>query len=169
MKTILISGATGFLGSHLVKTFVLNDYKVIALKRLNSNTEKINNYLDSISIFNIEDRHEIVKLFEKNKIDVVINASVAYDRTDSDPYEVISANLLLPTFLIDLASKHNTSIFINTDSYFTHMHYGRMKNYTLSKIQFKDWLLNYSERMIIFNMVILPQYSTSFKFSFFEY
>lgn len=87
-----------------------------------------------------------------------MNASVSYDRTDNNPHHVIDANLLFPIILLDLASKNNVKIFINTDSYFTYMQYDRMKNYTLSKRQFKDWLFMYSDRMKIFNLVLMHIY-----------
>ncbi|MCK5460336.1 NAD-dependent epimerase/dehydratase family protein, partial [Candidatus Parcubacteria bacterium] len=32
-KTILVTGATGFLGSQLVKLLTKNNYKIIAIKR----------------------------------------------------------------------------------------------------------------------------------------
>lgn len=63
MKTVLVSGATGFLGSHLVKTFLANGYNVIALKRKGSNLHKIEQYMDSIIIYDIESYNSINNIF----------------------------------------------------------------------------------------------------------
>ena len=35
MKTILITGSTGFLGSHIVEELVVQGYNIVALKRKN--------------------------------------------------------------------------------------------------------------------------------------
>ena len=44
--TILLAGSTGFLGSYLLKSFVESGYTVIGLKRTNSNTYRIDEYLN---------------------------------------------------------------------------------------------------------------------------
>ena len=54
IKTILISGATGFLGSNLLKRLVDQNYKVVILKRSFSNTERIDNYLKKIKSYDID-------------------------------------------------------------------------------------------------------------------
>ncbi len=47
--TILLTGATGFLGSHILKA-IINDYSVIILKRSFSDVAKINNQLALVNI-----------------------------------------------------------------------------------------------------------------------
>ena len=41
---ILLTGATGFLGSHLLSALILNNFKVIILKRSFSLTDRLINY-----------------------------------------------------------------------------------------------------------------------------
>ena len=55
---IMITGATGFLGSHLLK-FIINktDYNVILLKRSFSNLSKISDLISNkrVKMFNIDE------------------------------------------------------------------------------------------------------------------
>jgi len=46
-KTILLTGGTGFLGSHLIKNLI-DKYEIIILKRSFSNTWRIVNFLNKI-------------------------------------------------------------------------------------------------------------------------
>ena len=45
IKTILLTGATGFLGSHLLKTLLKEKIKIIVIKRSYSNIFRISNEL----------------------------------------------------------------------------------------------------------------------------
>jgi CDP-paratose synthetase len=47
-KSILITGITGFLGSHIAEKFLIEGFKVIGLKRVNSNTWRNNEYLNDV-------------------------------------------------------------------------------------------------------------------------
>lgn len=47
-KTILLTGATGFLGSHLLERFFREGHKIIILKRSFSNTWRIDHILNKI-------------------------------------------------------------------------------------------------------------------------
>jgi nucleoside-diphosphate-sugar epimerase len=44
-KRVLLTGATGFLGSHLLEALLKQDYKVVILKRSTSDTWRINHLL----------------------------------------------------------------------------------------------------------------------------
>lgn len=47
-KTILVTGATGFLGSHLCNFFIEKEYNVIGLKRSTSDSWRCANYFDKV-------------------------------------------------------------------------------------------------------------------------
>ena len=50
-KNVLITGATGFAGSHLMDYILENtDYKVFVLKRMNSSLKNIQHALDKITL-----------------------------------------------------------------------------------------------------------------------
>jgi len=55
MLKVLITGITGFLGSHIAENFVNNKIKVIGLKRDNSDTWRCRNFEDKIEWINYKD------------------------------------------------------------------------------------------------------------------
>ena len=53
-NTVLITGATGFLGSHLVKALLKDNYRVVILKRSFSNIKRIENVLSQCCVYDID-------------------------------------------------------------------------------------------------------------------
>ena len=76
---ILLTGATGFLGSYLLRLFVKSGYEVIALKRTTSNTYRIDSYLKKVTLYDI-DKVNLEDIFKNHKIDIVINTVTKYLR-----------------------------------------------------------------------------------------
>ena len=149
IKTILISGATGFLGSNLLKRLVDQNYKVVILKRSFSNTERIDNYLKKIKSYDI-DKVMLDKCFLENNIDAFIHCATDYGRKKIDPMQIIDSNLIFPLKLMEIAINNNCEIFINTDTILDK----RVNSYSLSKSQFLDWFKIYSEKAICINIVL---------------
>jgi nucleoside-diphosphate-sugar epimerase len=149
IKTILISGATGFLGSNLLKRLVDQNYKVVILKRSFSNTERIDNYLKKIKSYDI-DKVMLDKCFLENNIDAFIHCATDYGRKKIDPMQIIDSNLIFPLKLMEIAINNNCEIFLNTDTILDK----RVNSYSLSKSQFLDWFKIYSEKAICINIVL---------------
>ena len=95
MQTILLTGATGFLGSHLLKSLIDKNFNIIVLKRSFSNIYRIENLLNTqnIKIYNI-DETDIEKIFAVNHIDTVINCAVDYGRNKTEVYDLLNTNLI---------------------------------------------------------------------------
>ena len=53
-KTILLTGANGFLGSHLLQAFTDEGFKVVILKRSNSNLWRIKHLASEIISYDID-------------------------------------------------------------------------------------------------------------------
>lgn len=157
-KKILITGATGFLGSHLTKSVLKNtDYEIVLLKRSFSNTFRINEELANpkVKYYDV-DKADLSKIFEENEIGIIIHCATEYDRENSSCSKVLETNLMFPIKLLEMAEEYNVETFINTDSYFNkdNMSYSFLLNYSLSKKSLNLWLKYFSKKIKIINMVL---------------
>ncbi len=114
---ILVTGAAGFIGYHLVQSLLKDDHEVIGLDNFNSYYDinlkraRINNiHNDKFTMFEVDlvDNKSINSLFEKNDFDVVVNlaaqAGVRYSLTNPDKY--IESNIIGFTNILE-ACRHN--------------------------------------------------------------
>lgn len=143
-NNIILTGATGFLGSHLLKHLIdKTNYNIIILKRSFSDLTRISTILDNkrVSVVNI-DQNPIETAFSDRKGGVaIIHVATDYGR-DGSCVKTLEANLIYPIKLLELACKYNIELFINTDSYFNkdNMSYLYLQNYSLSKKSLNLWL-----------------------------
>ena len=149
-KTILLTGATGYLGNNLFNSLVRDpSLEIIVLKRSFSNTFRIKKLFDKVKFYDI-DTIRLEDVFENNKIDIILHCATDYGRKNASVLQIIEANLILPMTLIELGRKHGVQCFINTDTILDK----RVSHYSLSKKQFKDWLLSYKESMVCINVAL---------------
>jgi len=146
--TILLTGATGFLGSHILKNLLDNNFNVIILKRSFSNTWRIDDILDKTIAYNI-DKIDIEKTFKENKIDIVIHTATKYGRKNESFLEILDSNLFFPLKLLDLSLRYNVKTFLNTDTT-AYNHF--INYYSLTKMQFVEWLKLLDNKIRIFNL-----------------
>ena len=117
IKTILLTGATGFIGSHLLEALIENDYNVVILKRSFSDTWRIDNIIKKVKSYDI-DKCDLNKPFEENNIDCVINLATDYGRSKkSSPSTILKTNVIMPLELAEQAVKSHVKCFWNIDSY----------------------------------------------------
>jgi CDP-paratose synthetase len=148
-KNILLTGATGFLGSNLLKALLQNEYNVIILKRSFSNILRIESLIKKVVYYDI-DKIDLHKIFQENKIDIIIHCATSYGRKKIDPLSTLDANLVFPLNLLELGAKYGVKTFLNTDTILDK----RINYYSLSKNQFKDWLKMYSNKLVCINIVL---------------
>ncbi|PIT88158.1 MAG: epimerase [Candidatus Magasanikbacteria bacterium CG10_big_fil_rev_8_21_14_0_10_36_32] len=150
VRTILLTGATGYLGSNILKLLVKdNQYKVVVLKRTISNIFRIKDCLHKTIVYDI-DKIEIEQIFLENKIDIILHCATDYGRKNVNPLQIIDANLNLPVKLLEMGRTNGVKCFINTDTILDK----RINHYSLSKKQFKEWLLSYKNNLICINVAL---------------
>ena len=152
MDTILITGATGFLGSKVLEMLTQNNYKVLVLKRNNSETKRIDTYLEreNVFVYNVED---LDILFETVKIDIVLHLATCSGRNNETFEEIQNSNFYFPLKLIDLSIKFGVEYFINTHTVLK----SSANFYANSKHQLFDYL---NSKSVYFNKIInvIPEY-----------
>lgn len=116
MKTILITGGAGFIGSHMVR-FMLNkypDYRIINLDSLTyaGNLENLRDVEDKLNYSfikaDINDADALQKVFDDHDINGVIHlaAESHVDRSISNPTEFIHTNIVGTVNLLNAARHH---------------------------------------------------------------
>lgn len=141
---VLITGVTGFLGSHLAKYLIETGHSVIGLKRRSSLTYKINLISDRMELFDIEDGLE----FLSSEIDAVIHTATCYGNKGEAVSEILSSNVIFPMTLMEKAKAKNINIFINASTFFCKADgdYGYLSQYIKSKKIFHDFAKSFGER-----------------------
>lgn len=134
-KNILLTGATGFLGSHLLKAFLKKKWNVSIIKRSFSNTWRIDDLLSKIHYLDI-DKSPVETIFEKyGPFDAVVHTATCQGRSGETAGQVVNANLVFPLHLLETAVLFNTPVFFNAATILNTF----LNNYALSKQQFSDW------------------------------
>lgn len=153
-KTILLTGATGFLGSYLLESFISLNFNVIILKRSNSSTIRINHLLNNVIYYNVDLLSSLDDVFVQNKIDIIIHTACSYGRSNESLKEIINTNLIFGINLMELGIKFKVQTFINTGSLLPR----NVNSYSLSKAQLTDWLKINSSKIQVINLKIEHMY-----------
>src|SRR4029079_3988342 len=115
MKTIIITGGAGFIGSHVVRLFITKypDYKIINLDALTyaGNLENLKdietapNYI--FEKVNILDGDELERVFSTYNVNGVIHlaAESHVDRSISSPLDFVYTNVVGTVNLLNAAKK----------------------------------------------------------------
>lgn len=113
---ILLTGATGFLGSCILHKLIKKRQKVVVLKRSTSNTGRIREFMPKVKSYDV-DKEGARRAFEENEISAIMHAATAYGRKGESVPQIIEANLAYPLQLIELGLRHGTGAFLNTDTF----------------------------------------------------
>ena len=145
--TILLTGATGFLGSHLLKALVNKGYEVVVLKRSTSNMWRLKGFENTFKSYNI-DQVPLRKAFEEQYIDTIIHTACVYGRKGESIQQILETNLMLGIELLNTGTFFNTETFFNTGTFL----YKYLNYYALSKKQFEEWLQLASDKIQVVNL-----------------
>lgn len=150
---VLLTGATGFLGSYLLEALLKNGHKVVILKRSTSNLWRIKHLIAQVTSYDV-DMQSLETAFEQQHIDVVIHTACHYGRNGGSTSEIVETNLVFGLKILETAVNHKVTTFINTDSLLPR----NLNTYSLSKKQLVDWLVQYSSNIQIINLKLEHMY-----------
>ena len=145
--TILLTGATGFLGSHLLKALINKGYEVVVLKRSTSNMWRLKGFENTFKSYDI-DQVPLQKAFEEQYIDTIIHTACVYGRKGESIQQILKTNLMFGIELLSTAIDFSTKHFLHTSTLL-----GKQINaYALSKKQFEEWLKLASNKIQVVNL-----------------
>ncbi|PZP32754.1 MAG: NAD(P)-dependent oxidoreductase [Shewanella oneidensis] len=145
---ILLTGVTGFVGSHLAAYLSENGYAVFGLIRKSIEDDHLRARLNNVNL-HILNEDSLVDLIAEIKPDVVIHlASLyltvhSYDQID----DLINSNITFPTKLLEAMNANNIKKFINTGTSWQHYNsaqYDPVNLYAATKQAFEDVIKFYT-------------------------
>ncbi len=100
MPKVLITGITGFLGSHIAENLVSNGINVIGLKRKNSNTWRCKNFKHKVDWVDISDDGSFSNQLMDYSVNIIIHAAwIGVESDDRNNWAEQVKNL---NFFVDL-------------------------------------------------------------------
>lgn len=117
---ILLTGATGFLGSNLLKRLLNDGQDVCCIKRTASDCKRIEKVKNECIWYDSE-TDSIEQIFREFEIELVIHCATDYGRKESDYFKVYETNVFFSLKLLECAVEYGCKYFINTDTFFTKM------------------------------------------------
>lgn len=147
---ILITGATGFLGSRVAIAMVEAGYEVIVLKRAGSDISRLAEIMEACRVEEVDGG-----LFERIRSyppDIIIHTATSYGRKGESDQEIINANVDFPLQLLECASAVGLKTFINTHTSLP----ANTNLYASSKHRFREILISHDPGLEVIN--IIPEY-----------
>ena len=134
---VLVTGGSGFIGSHIVDVLLKKKYKVTILDTVSPKRKDVK-FIKS-SILN---KKIIKSLFKKNKLIFHLAAVSDINKVKSIPATTISINVLGTSFLLEEARKAKIKRFIFASTYYSYGIAGNL--YTTSKTASELIIENYN-------------------------
>ncbi len=132
---VLLTGATGFLGSHLARRLLEKGYDVAAYKRADSSLTRLGAIADDISWYDLDAGDVALPFQKQGRIDAVMHIATCYGRKGESLPTIFEANTGFPLRLLDAAARFKTTAFFNTDTVLD----PRLNPYALTKRHFAEW------------------------------
>jgi nucleoside-diphosphate-sugar epimerase len=128
---VLVTGATGFVGSNLVKKLVKEGCHVHCVVREQSNLDQLQEVIDNVTLHFYDGTLNSINIFfEKSRPDLVFHLASFFisDHSSRDLSNLMKSNLLFGLQLLETMDTHNVNKMVNTGTSWQHYNHNT-KNY----------------------------------------
>ena len=146
-KTVLITGANGFLGSRITMIAIKRKYNVLALVRKSSNLENLKNLNVKICLGDLRDKESLMPAVEKAQI--IFHVAADYRLWAKKKSDIYDANVFGTENLLKIVSQFSNKKVIYTSSVAT---LGLSKNKVSNEstpVNFKSMIGDYKKSKFI--------------------
>lgn len=121
---VLITGATGFIGSHVARRLVRDGIEVGIVKRTSSDVRRIKDILSSVACFDLDlsDGEALRRAIRDFSPDAILHLAMHYavDHAPADVPKLVGTNVLGAIHLLDAARELPDVFFVNTSTFFVY-------------------------------------------------
>jgi len=147
MKKILVTGATGFVGGHLVRRLLNNQYEVHVLIRPETDQEPLK---QTIVHTHLGSTQNMIEIIQDVQPDAVIHLASLFigEHESGDIEDLIKSNVILSTQLVEGMSVNRVGLLINVGTSWQHYagaDYNPVNLYAATKQAFRSVLSFYLE------------------------
>lgn len=162
-RTVIVTGATGFIGKHLVERLSEHGYKVILLVRSTSVLEtKLSDRIIRVDVDGTVE--QLTNLFKNTKPMMVLHLASLYLPTHQpdDVQKLVASNISFPSLLLEAMKLSGIKKFLNTGTSWQHYNnekYEPVNLYAATKQSFED-ILQYFVCAEDFSSITLKLFDT---------
>lgn len=133
---ILITGASGFLGSALARSLINTGHQISVLVRQQSNLSRIIDLSQSLVVGRCCSDLEIAEFIASVSPNWVIHTACCYGRPGEDSVQMLDANIRFGAHILECLNRSGKPVtFVNTGTALA----STVSSYALSKVQFANW------------------------------
>lgn len=153
MSRYILSGATGFIGSHLLRRLLNEGHEVAIISRKTSSYKKISDIKDKLDIFEYDgDIEELINFYKKVKPDITVHLASLYitEHTPNEVGKLIDSNINFSTQLLEAMNSSGYKKIINTSTSWQHYNnenYNPINLYAATKEAFETIIKFYVDAM----------------------
>jgi nucleoside-diphosphate-sugar epimerase len=151
-QRILITGATGFIGSHLVFSLLKQEYTIGITARASSNLQKFEAFDDKITVLESDTYAALYSGIKDFNPDVVIHTAAMVNQQKPEQIAaLINSNITFGAHVLEAMKKNGVTKFLNIGTRWQHIgnkRYCPANLYAATKEAFKDILIYYETRGI---------------------
>lgn len=149
MPSCIITGATGYIGSHVARHLLDLGWHVSIIAQPNFGYENIKDFKSKLDVFEYGgDIQELISFFQRKNVDVVMHlaAAVITNYTPEQVPVLIRSNIEFGTEILEAMKNSTTRLFIGTGSYWQNYNsdsYNPVDLYAATKEAFEKILQYY--------------------------